>query len=70
MSENNGHHANGNGHSANGNGHATNGHVANGHAHVTNDYSVPRPRAEWIVNRKAEAARTGDWNMSLMHFAR
>src|SRR5579883_1887574 len=36
----------------------------------SNDYNVPRPRREWIVNRKAEAARTGDWNMSQMHFAR
>jgi phosphomethylpyrimidine synthase len=49
--------SNGNGH-LNGNG---NGHVAGG------DYAVPMPRAEWIVNRKAEAARTGDWNMSQMH---
>src|ERR1700680_3738080 len=31
---------------------------------------VPAGRAEWIVKRKAEAARTGDWNMSQMHFAR
>ena len=31
---------------------------------------MPQPRREWIVNRKAEAARTGDWNMSQMHFAR
>src|SRR5258705_13507777 len=35
-----------------------------------NDYKVPTGRAEWIVNRKAEAERTGDWNMSQMHFAR
>jgi len=55
MSENNGHHANGSGHSANGNGQAKNG---SGHTHVTNDYSVPKPRAEWIVNRKAEAEIT------------
>ena len=33
-------------------------------------YDTPQPRKEWIVNRKAEAARTGDWNMSQMHFAR
>src|ERR1700756_4803851 len=57
MSENgNGHRANGNGHSANGNG--------------LGDYVVPKPRAEWIVKRKEEAARTGDTNMSQMHFAR
>ena len=31
---------------------------------------VPRPRAEWVAHRKAEAARTGDTNMSQMHFAR
>src|SRR5215472_8424291 len=45
--------------STNGNGH-TNG----------NGYTVPKPRAEWIVKRREEAARTGDTNMSQMHFAR
>ena len=35
-----------------------------------NEYEVPAGRAEWIVKRKAEAARTGDENMSQMHFAR
>ena len=35
-----------------------------------NGYTVPTGRAEWIVKRKAEAARTGDTNMSQMHFAR
>jgi phosphomethylpyrimidine synthase len=35
-----------------------------------NDYTVPAPRAEWIVKRREEAARTGDTNMSQMHFAR
>ncbi len=36
-----------------------------------NGYKVPTGRAEWIVKRKAgEAERTGDWNMSQMHFAR
>ena len=49
----------------NGNGHSN----GNGRSHG-NDYAVPMPRKEWIVNRKAEAARTGDWNMSQMHFAR
>ena len=39
------------------------------HSHG-NDYKVPAPRAEWIVKRKEEAARTGDTNMSQMHFAR
>src|SRR5512140_1481268 len=32
--------------------------------------AVPTPRAEWIARRKAEAAKTGDTNMSQMHFAR
>jgi phosphomethylpyrimidine synthase len=31
---------------------------------------ILKPRAEWIVRRKAEAARTGDTNVSQMHFAR
>src|ERR1700759_2766537 len=31
---------------------------------------VLRPRAEWLVQRKQEAARTGDTNRSQMHFAR
>ena len=52
--------------SSNGNGHQTNG---NGHTHNT-DWTVPMPRTDWIVKRKEEAARTGDWNMSQMHFAR
>ncbi|HEY3926889.1 MAG TPA: phosphomethylpyrimidine synthase ThiC [Candidatus Koribacter sp.] len=43
--------------SANGNG---NGHSA----------TVVKPREEWVVKRKAEAARTGDDNVSQMHFAR
>ena len=53
--------------SENGNGHRANG---SGHAAQGNDYKVPAPRAEWIVKRKEEAARTGDTNMSQMHFAR
>ena len=35
-----------------------------------NDYVVPAGRAAWIARRKAEAERTGDTNMSQMHFAR
>jgi phosphomethylpyrimidine synthase len=31
---------------------------------------ILKPRAEWIARRKAEAARTGDTNVSQMHFAR
>jgi phosphomethylpyrimidine synthase len=31
---------------------------------------ILKPRADWIVRRQAEAARTGDTNMSQMHFAR
>src|SRR5258708_38355538 len=53
--------------SGNENGAASNGKVAQVQG---NDYKVPTGRAEWIVRRKAEAARTGDWNMSQMHFAR
>ncbi len=48
---------------------STNGNGHNGHQHG-NDYDVPKPRAEWIVKRREEAARTGDTNMSQMHFAR
>jgi len=55
---------NGNGHRANGNGHPAN---ENG---MGNGYKVPAPRTEWIVKRREEAARTGDSNMSQMHFAR
>ena len=52
------------------NGMTTNG-SANGSGHTHgNDYPVPAPRREWIVKRKEEAARSGDWNMSQMHFAR
>src|SRR6266478_3987217 len=53
--------------SGNENGAASNGKVAKMEA---NDYKVPTGRVEWIVKRKAEAARTGDTNMSQMHFAR
>src|ERR1700686_2603983 len=53
--------------SGTGDGAASNGKVAQG---IGNDYKVPTGRAEWIVKRKAEAARTGDANMSQMHFAR
>ena len=35
-----------------------------------NRIEILKPRAEWIVKRKLEAARTGDSNMSQMHFAR
>jgi phosphomethylpyrimidine synthase len=31
---------------------------------------ILKPRAEWIVKRRLEAARTGDNNLSQMHFAR
>src|SRR5258705_9217721 len=50
-----------------GNGAASNGKGNGAHG---NDYKVPTGRAEWIVKRKAAAARTGDMNMSQMHFAR
>ncbi len=32
--------------------------------------AVPTPRAQWIAQRRAEAARTGDTNLSQMHWAR
>src|SRR3979411_1590350 len=53
--------------SGNGNGAAS---PWNSNGAYGNDYKVPTGRAEWIVKRKAEAARTGDGNMSQMHFAR
>ncbi|HZD32035.1 MAG TPA: phosphomethylpyrimidine synthase ThiC, partial [Candidatus Angelobacter sp.] len=35
-----------------------------------NGTSVLKPRAEWIIKRREEAARSGDSIMSQMHFAR
>src|ERR1035437_9775474 len=35
-----------------------------------NDTGSVKPRTEWIAKRREEAARTGDTNMSQMHFAR
>ena len=35
-----------------------------------NTSSVLKPRAEWITKRHEESARSGDTNMSQMHFAR
>src|SRR5271165_6162626 len=35
-----------------------------------NGSGVPKPRGEWITKRREEAARSGDTNMSQMHFAR
>src|SRR5208283_2462228 len=35
-----------------------------------NGAGAPKPRAEWITKRREEVARTGDTNMSQMHFAR
>ena len=47
---------------------STNG---NGNGSAPNSsHTVLKPREEWIVKRKAEAARTGDDNVSQMHFAR
>src|ERR1035437_655645 len=53
--------------SASENNHNTNGNGAHGNSDET---KIPTPRAEWIVKRREEAARTGDHNMSQMHFAR
>src|SRR5580658_6088426 len=36
----------------------------------SNGTTSPKPRAEWIAKRREEAARSGDTNMSQMHFAR
>src|SRR5579883_2426175 len=41
----------------------------NGNGHNSNGW-IQKPRAEWITRRREEAARTGDTNMSQMHFAR
>jgi phosphomethylpyrimidine synthase len=35
-----------------------------------NGSAVPAPRKDWIARRKAEAERTGDTNVTQMHFAR
>ncbi len=43
---------------------------SNGKGSRQSAHEILKPRAEWIVKRKAEAARTGDSNMSQMHFAR
>src|SRR6201994_1524093 len=36
----------------------------------SNGTTTLKPRADWIAKRREEAARTGDTNMSQMHFAR
>jgi phosphomethylpyrimidine synthase len=41
-----------------------------GNNNGTPTYDVPKPRAEWITKRKEHAAKTGDTNVSQMHFAR
>jgi phosphomethylpyrimidine synthase len=41
----------------------------NGNGHNGNGW-IQKPRAEWISKRREEAARTGDENVSQMHFAR
>src|SRR5262249_16718675 len=42
----------------------------NGNELEGNGNVVPKPRAEWISRRKAEAAKAGDDNFSQMHYAR
>jgi len=56
--------------SANTNGNSSNGNHQNGNGNGNGHHAAPTPRAEWIAARRAEAARTGDTNMSQMHFAR
>jgi len=41
-----------------------------GNGNGNGQYTVPKPRTEWISKRREEAARTGDRNFSQMHFAR
>ena len=41
----------------------------NGNGHNGNGW-IQQPRAEWISKRREEAARSGDDNVSQMHFAR
>src|SRR5438874_13378299 len=35
-----------------------------------NGNTVPKPRAQWIAQRRAQAAQAGDQNFSQMHYAR
>src|SRR5947209_15578283 len=61
----------------NGNGRKDNGGNVNGANPATHHADAkyqgaeaPKPRAEWIAKRKAEAARPGNTNFSQMHYAR
>src|SRR5436309_660777 len=47
----------------------TNGSNGNG-TNGNGDGARPALRGEWVAKRKAEAARSGDLNLSQMHFAR
>jgi phosphomethylpyrimidine synthase len=49
---------------------STDGNHSNGNNGQPKGRQVPTPRAEWLATRKAEATRTGNTNMSQMHFAR
>ena len=49
---------------ANGNG------IDNGSPKSIPGTGIPKLRADWIARRRAEAERSGDSNMSQMHFAR
>ena len=47
--------------------------VQNGHSKVdesSNGYDVPQPRAEWIKKRREHVEKSGDQNVSQMHYAR
>jgi phosphomethylpyrimidine synthase len=44
--------------------------MSGNNGNITPTYDVPKPRAEWITKRKEHAAKTGDTNVSQMHFAR
>src|SRR3954465_4684224 len=53
----------------NGNGASGNGRNGNGASGNKNE-ARPALRGDWVAKRKAEAARSGDINLSQMHFAR
>ncbi len=42
----------------------------NGNRNGTTSAWIQKPREEWLSQRRQQAERSGDWNMSQMHFAR
>src|SRR5580658_10430156 len=45
-------------------------HNGPGNGNSNGHFTAAKPRAEWIRARREHAAKTGDANMSQMHFAR